>query len=113
MSTIIPHSNAWYDRLSKMQDGYYFPWHSTLGDGDGETLALGLTDAEGLTEGDTEADGLTLGLTLALGDTEAEGLPLTPSLASTSVVVMPCGPASTSVTDKLVLRVVENWPDWR
>lgn len=40
MQAITPHSNAWYDRLSKQQDGYYYPWQSTLGPGDGESAYL-------------------------------------------------------------------------
>jgi SAM-dependent methyltransferase len=27
---IQPHSFEWYDRLSQMQDGYFYPWKSTL-----------------------------------------------------------------------------------
>ena len=42
MQGITPHSNAWYDRLSKQQDGYYYPWQSTLGLGDGESAYLSL-----------------------------------------------------------------------
>lgn len=37
-----PHSNAWYDRLSSLQDGYYYPWHSTIADGGGEQAYLDL-----------------------------------------------------------------------
>jgi SAM-dependent methyltransferase len=42
VQVITPHSNAWYDRLSKQQDGYYYPWQSTLGLGDGESAYLSL-----------------------------------------------------------------------
>lgn len=31
-----PHSPAWYDRLSQMQDGYFYPWNSTLSPLNGE-----------------------------------------------------------------------------
>ena len=34
--TLQPHSKAWYDRLSKMQAGYYFPWKSTIPQMNGE-----------------------------------------------------------------------------
>ena len=33
---IEPHSSEWYDRLSHMQDGYYYPWKSTLSPLNGE-----------------------------------------------------------------------------
>ena len=33
---IQPHSSEWYDRLSQMQDGYYYPWKSTLSPLNGE-----------------------------------------------------------------------------
>ncbi len=42
MQVITPHSNAWYDRLSGQQDGYSYPWQSTLGSGDGESAYLEL-----------------------------------------------------------------------
>lgn len=42
MQVITPHSNTWYDRLSKQQDGYFYPWKSTLGRGDGESAYLSL-----------------------------------------------------------------------
>jgi SAM-dependent methyltransferase len=42
MQVITPHSNAWYDRLSRQQDGYSYPWQSTLGPGDGEAAYLAL-----------------------------------------------------------------------
>ncbi len=31
-----PHSSGWYDRLAEMQQGYYYPWRSTIADGNGE-----------------------------------------------------------------------------
>lgn len=36
------HSNSWYDNLAKVQDGYYYPWKSTVGERDGETAFLEL-----------------------------------------------------------------------
>lgn len=39
---ITPHSNAWYDRLGTLQSGYFDPWQSTLGRGDGESVYLNL-----------------------------------------------------------------------
>lgn len=33
---IQPHSHEWYDRLSQLQDGYYYPWKSTLSPLNGE-----------------------------------------------------------------------------
>ena len=30
------HSRGWYDRLAEMQQGYYYPWRSTIADGNGE-----------------------------------------------------------------------------
>ncbi len=39
---ITPHSKAWYERLSNQQEGYFYPWHSTLGEGDGETAYMHL-----------------------------------------------------------------------
>jgi SAM-dependent methyltransferase len=37
-----PHSPAWYDRLSTLQQGYYFPWKSTLPPMNGEDIYLEL-----------------------------------------------------------------------
>ena len=37
MMRLTRHSPAWYDRLSSMQEGYYYPWQSTLADGNGES----------------------------------------------------------------------------
>lgn len=34
--TLAPHSPAWYDRLATMQQGYWYPWRSTLGKWNGE-----------------------------------------------------------------------------
>ncbi|MDA0337117.1 MAG: class I SAM-dependent methyltransferase [bacterium] len=31
------HTTAWYERLATLQDGYYYPWASTIADGDGES----------------------------------------------------------------------------
>lgn len=39
---IQPHSHEWYDRLSKMQDGYYYPWKSNLSPINGEDEYLQL-----------------------------------------------------------------------
>lgn len=33
---IQPHSSEWYDRLSQLQEGYYYPWKSTLSPLSGE-----------------------------------------------------------------------------
>ncbi len=33
---LAPHSPAWYDRLARMQSGYYFPWRSQLAPDNGE-----------------------------------------------------------------------------
>ncbi len=33
---IQPHSHEWYERLSQLQDGYYYPWKSTLSPLNGE-----------------------------------------------------------------------------
>ena len=33
---IEPHSSDWYDRLSQLQDGYFYPWKSTLSPLNGE-----------------------------------------------------------------------------
>ena len=39
---LTPHSPAWYDRLSSLQQGYFYPWESTLADGNGESAYLTL-----------------------------------------------------------------------
>ena len=31
-----PHSNAWYDRLATLQQGYYYPWRSRIAPGNGQ-----------------------------------------------------------------------------
>lgn len=30
------HTTAWYERLATLQEGYYYPWESTIADGGGE-----------------------------------------------------------------------------
>jgi len=35
-----PHSPEWYDRLARLQRGYWYPWRSTLSSGNGEELYL-------------------------------------------------------------------------
>ncbi|TNE57091.1 MAG: class I SAM-dependent methyltransferase [Alphaproteobacteria bacterium] len=42
MQELIPHSSQWYDRLSKQQEGYYYPWQSTVAEGNGEDAYLQL-----------------------------------------------------------------------
>ena len=37
-----PHSADWYDRLSQLQVGYYYPWHSTLSMGNGDQAYMDL-----------------------------------------------------------------------
>lgn len=39
---IKPHTAAWYDRLSRLQAGYYYPWHSLLSNGNGDQAYLDL-----------------------------------------------------------------------
>jgi SAM-dependent methyltransferase len=39
---IEPHSQEWYDRLSQQQEGYYYPWQSTLAPLNGEDEYLQL-----------------------------------------------------------------------
>ena len=36
----VPHSYEWYDRLSSIQEGYFYPWKSDLGDNNGEEAFL-------------------------------------------------------------------------
>ncbi len=36
------HSNDWYDNLSKVQRGYYYPWKSRVGDNNGEEAFIEL-----------------------------------------------------------------------
>jgi SAM-dependent methyltransferase len=46
MSMVLsPHSPAWYDRLATQQEGYYYPWRSTLAPGNGEEAYLTLVRA--------------------------------------------------------------------
>ena len=42
MTKLRPHSNEWYDRLSQFQEGYYYPWKSTIADGNGEDAYVAL-----------------------------------------------------------------------
>lgn len=37
-----PHSAAWYKRLSQLQVGYYYPWHSTISMGNGDQAYMDL-----------------------------------------------------------------------
>src|SRR3954451_14062956 len=37
-----PHSTEWYLRLSTLQTGYYYPWQSHVGPGNGEDAYLAL-----------------------------------------------------------------------
>ncbi len=39
---LAPHSDAWYDRLSTLQDSYFYPWESTLSPLNGEDEYLHL-----------------------------------------------------------------------
>ena len=36
------HSNSWYDHLASVQDGYYYPWKSIVGERNGEEAFLHL-----------------------------------------------------------------------
>jgi SAM-dependent methyltransferase len=36
------HSNSWYDQLCEIQEGYYYPWYSKVGGGNGEEAFLKL-----------------------------------------------------------------------
>lgn len=40
-----PHSTEWYKRLSTLQAGYFFPWHSNLAPGNGEDAYVTLVEA--------------------------------------------------------------------
>jgi SAM-dependent methyltransferase len=42
--TLVPHSKTWYDRLATLQDGYFYPWRSTLATGNGEEAYLALVE---------------------------------------------------------------------
>jgi SAM-dependent methyltransferase len=39
---VQPHTSAWYDRLALLQPGYYYPWRSRLGAGNGEDAYLAM-----------------------------------------------------------------------
>lgn len=45
MTMIKPHSQAWYDRLSQQQEGYFYPWQSTLSPLNGEDEYLQLVQS--------------------------------------------------------------------
>ena len=36
------HSNSWYDHLASVQQGYYYPWNSSIGNRNGEQAFLNL-----------------------------------------------------------------------
>lgn len=40
-----PHSTEWYQRLSTLQAGYFYPWHSTVAPGNGEEAYIALVQA--------------------------------------------------------------------
>ncbi len=40
--SLKPHSTGWYDRLSTLQSGYYYPWNSNLPSINGEDVFLSL-----------------------------------------------------------------------
>lgn len=62
-----PHGNEWYDRLSTLQRGYYYPWKLRIGEGDGETAFLRLVKEHLSPEKDVLDAGCGHGeLTLAL-----------------------------------------------
>lgn len=37
---LSPHTNSWYERLATQQEGYFYPWHSSLGEFNGEDAYL-------------------------------------------------------------------------
>jgi ubiquinone/menaquinone biosynthesis C-methylase UbiE len=39
---LIPQTGPWYDRLATLQEGYVYPWRSSLGEWDGEDAYLAL-----------------------------------------------------------------------
>ena len=39
------HSNSWYDNLATVQQGYYYPWNSVVGDRNGEDAFVELVKA--------------------------------------------------------------------
>ncbi len=42
---IRSHSPEWYHRLSTLQEGYFYPWHSTVAPGNGEDAYLDLVNS--------------------------------------------------------------------
>ena len=50
--TLQPHSPAWYDRLSTLQSGYYYPWRSILPSLNGEDTYLELVSQHLFPEAD-------------------------------------------------------------
>src|SRR5260221_8121631 len=42
LMSLKPHSAGWYDRLSTLQSGYYYPWNSNLPSLNGEDVFLSL-----------------------------------------------------------------------
>ena len=45
--SVRSHTAAWYDRLAARQAGYYYPWQSRLGMGNGEDAYLALVPQMG------------------------------------------------------------------
>ena len=41
---LTPHSNEWYDELARRQEGYFYPWKSTIEEPNGETQYLKLVE---------------------------------------------------------------------
>ncbi len=41
---VRPHSPEWYQRLSTLQEGYIYPWHSNIAAGNGEDAYLALVE---------------------------------------------------------------------
>src|SRR6476469_7685253 len=39
---VRPHSTEWYQRLSTLQAGFYYPWQSQIAPGNGEAAYLAL-----------------------------------------------------------------------
>jgi SAM-dependent methyltransferase len=52
-----PHTAAWYDRLSLLQAGYYYPWQSNLSNGNGDQAYMDLV----MQHVNTEKDVLEVG----------------------------------------------------
>ncbi len=42
---LTPHTHAWYDRLAETQQGYFYPWRSTVAPRNGEAAYLDLVRA--------------------------------------------------------------------